>query len=200
MGLDATSASTTSATLLARLKNDPTDSRSWSEFVDRYGTKVHRWCLRWGLQEADAADVTQTVMLALAKQMRTFEYRPGGRFRSWLKTIANRAWIDFLESRRRRQAAVATDPAEALGSAEARDDLIQRFETECDRELLEVAMRLVEPRVKPHTWQAFRLMTFDRLPAAEVAERLDMKEGSVFVARSRVQKMLADEVARLDSQ
>jgi RNA polymerase sigma-70 factor (ECF subfamily) len=39
-------------------------------FVDRYDTKVYAWSQRWGLQEADAHDVTQNVMLELARQIR----------------------------------------------------------------------------------------------------------------------------------
>src|SRR4051812_48582155 len=36
--------SRTDATLLGRLRHDPTDQRAWSEFVDRYGPKIYDWC------------------------------------------------------------------------------------------------------------------------------------------------------------
>ena len=70
-------------------------------FVDRYGRKIYAWCRHWGLQESDAQDVTQTVLLDLARQMANFVYRPTGSFRSWLKTIAHRTWCDYLDARRR---------------------------------------------------------------------------------------------------
>ena len=81
----------TDVSLLSRLRTDPTDQKSWNEFVDFYGSKIHTWAVRWGLQASDAQDLTQNVLAALAKQMRRFEYKPGGRFRSWLKTVAYRA-------------------------------------------------------------------------------------------------------------
>ena len=51
---------------------------AWSEFVDRYGRKIYGWCLRWGLQDADAQDVTQIVLLKLVQRMKDFTYDPGG--------------------------------------------------------------------------------------------------------------------------
>jgi len=86
----------TSPTLLGRLRNSPDDQAAWAEFVDRYGVVVYRWCRKWGLQDMDAEDVTQNVMLDLGRQMRQFEYRADGRFRGWLRTVAHRAWCDFL--------------------------------------------------------------------------------------------------------
>jgi RNA polymerase sigma-70 factor (ECF subfamily) len=64
--------------------------------VDRYGPQIHAWCRRWGLQETDARDVTQTVLLQLASKLRTFTYDPAQRFRGWLKTLTHHAWSDFL--------------------------------------------------------------------------------------------------------
>ena len=75
--------SRTSASLLARLRAAPADQAAWAAFVDRYGRKVYGWCRHWGLQEADAEDVTQNVLIELARQMAKFEYRTSGSFRGW---------------------------------------------------------------------------------------------------------------------
>ncbi len=69
--------SRTHVTLLARLaQSGGPDQTAWEEFVQHYGAKIYRWCLRWGLQEADAHDVTQQVFLKLARRMATFCYDP----------------------------------------------------------------------------------------------------------------------------
>jgi DNA-directed RNA polymerase specialized sigma24 family protein len=91
--------SRTSPTLLGRLRETPTDPAAWAQFVDHYGRKVYGWCRLWGLQQADAEDVTQNVLVDLARQLRTFDYRPSGSFRAWLRTVAYRAWCDLLEGR-----------------------------------------------------------------------------------------------------
>src|SRR5690242_3269327 len=147
--------SKTSPTLLGRLRDSPADPGAWNAFVERYGRKVYAWCRRWGLQEADAQDVTQNVLLELARQMRGFEYRPGGSFRGWLKTVAHRGWCGFLSGRQAVFAGRGDAALDQLSSPAAGTDLLQRLEEECDRELLEEAMARVRLRVQPHTWQAF---------------------------------------------
>ena len=191
--------SATSLTLLGRLRAEPSDAATWDEFVARYGGKIEQWCRQWGLQPADAEDVTQNVLLALSKQMRTFEYRASGRFRSWLKTVSRRAWIDCLEARRRQAIGSGGDAIqEMLASLEAREDFLSRIEEECDRNILEDAMKLVEQRVQSHTWRAFTMTAIDRRSGQEVAVELEMTVLAVYRARSRVQAMLQAEVARLD--
>src|SRR4051794_31108717 len=166
----------TSASLLGRLGGNPSDGVAWGEFVARYGRKIYLWCRHWGLQEADAQDVTQNVLLKVARQMQTFRYDPGKSFRGWLKTIAHAAWCDWLDDRRRAgQGSGDTAVLRQLATLEGRDDLAQRLEAEYDQELLEAASARVRLRVEPHTWEAFRLLAFEGLSGAETAERLGMK-------------------------
>jgi DNA-directed RNA polymerase specialized sigma24 family protein len=66
-----------------------------------------------------------------------------------------------------------------------------------EHELLELAMLRVEQRVKPSTWEAFRLTAIDNLPGVEVAKRLNMAVTNVFVHKHRVLKLLEDEVTIL---
>jgi RNA polymerase sigma-70 factor (ECF subfamily) len=94
--------SRTHATLLELLaRSGGHDQEAWARFVDYYGGKVYSWCLRWGLQDADAQDVTQTVLLKLAGRMKEFTYDPGRSFRAWLKLVAHNTWKDFVGSLRR---------------------------------------------------------------------------------------------------
>jgi RNA polymerase sigma-70 factor (ECF subfamily) len=187
----------TSTTLLCMLRHNPTDSSAWDRFVDRYAPLIYRWCRQWGLQEADAEDVTQNILLELLRQMRTFVYDPAGSFRAWLRTVAYRGWCRFVGSRRRAEAGDTAAGLEMLQSESAGEDFLRQLEQESDRELLERAMAVVRPRVQPHTWEAFWLLAVAGRSGAEAAAQLDMKVGTVFVARSKVQKMLREEIQRL---
>lgn len=121
--------STTNLSLLAKLRSDPADQKSWREFVEYYGAKIYAWGLQWGLQPSDAQNMTQDVLVSLSKQMKRFEYKPGGRFRSWLKTVAYRAWVDFLEDRRKSGAVFANESLlETLASQEACDGFLAELE------------------------------------------------------------------------
>jgi len=191
--------SSTSLSLLSALRDDVRQHQAWTDFVTRYRPRIEGWCRRWGLQDADAHDVTQDVLLQLARQMETFQYDHNGRFRSWLKTIAWRAWADYLKSQNRNAAKPGNlRLLEHLDTVEARDDLMQRLDDEANREILEVAIHRIRGRVNEGTFEAFRLMAFEGLSGAEAAQRTGMKIGSVFVAKSRVDRMLSDEVALLE--
>jgi RNA polymerase sigma-70 factor (ECF subfamily) len=191
---------TTRATLLIRLRQDPSGQAGWEEFVERYGRHIYRWCRRWNLQDADAEDVTQDILLKLTQTLRTFAYDPSRSFRGWLKTVAHHAWRDFADSRRHAQRAAGDGRAQELMlTLEAREDLVQKLEEAFDLELLEAAKVRVRLRVAPHTWEAFRLMALEGLPVAEVAARVHMQVAMVYVAKSKVQKMLQHEIGRLET-
>jgi RNA polymerase sigma-70 factor (ECF subfamily) len=91
----------TSASLLHRLQNDVSDEAAWKTFVERYGPRIYSWCRQWQLQDPDAQDVTQEVLLELVEKLRRFRYDPSRSFRAWLKTLVHHAWQDFLDRRRR---------------------------------------------------------------------------------------------------
>lgn len=189
----------TRVTLLGVLRRDPTNQAAWAEFVDQYGPKIYAWCLRWNLQDADAQDVTQNVLLRLAEKLRDFRYDPSRSFRAWLKTLVHHACADQFQGRGRAgQGSGDSAVGRLLDTVAARDDLARHLEEEFDRELLDEAMRRVRLRVAPQTWQAFQLTAIDGLSGADAAARIPMQVAQVFVAKRRVQKMLQEEVAKLD--
>jgi len=194
MGADSTSAS-----LLKRLQATPHDERAWADFAQRYAPIVFQWCRWLNLQKSDADDVTQTVLLGLIERMKTFEYDAGGSFRGWLRTVTYHAWTKFVssgfQSRRRDNEQTQT----LLSTLEARDDLAKRLEAEYDRELLDLAMLQTSRRVESATWEAFRLLALENEPGEAVAARLSMRVAAVYKARSRVQQMIQDELAKLDA-
>jgi RNA polymerase sigma-70 factor (ECF subfamily) len=190
--------SATDPRLLSRVGKDLADAAAWSEFVDRYGPRVHAWCRRWGLQGVDAEEVTQIVLVKLAGKMRTFVYDPRRSFRAWLKTVAHHAWRDFVDGQIRPGLGAGDSRVQRrLEQLEAREDLLQHLDEEFERELLREAMARVRERVEGKTWEAFQRLTFQQQSGREVAGALDMALGAVFMAKKRVQTMLTEEVARL---
>ncbi|MBI1913165.1 MAG: sigma-70 family RNA polymerase sigma factor [Planctomycetes bacterium] len=193
------SVSRTHASLLARLQQEPNDESAWREFVARYGPRIKAWCLRWDLQESDAEEVTQRVLVQLAVKIRRFAYDPSKSFRAWLKTLTQHALSDFLDDRQRERMASGQPLTEAaLEGLEARQDLEARLQEVFDLELLEEACRRVQERVEPRTWQAFELTTVQGLSGAEAAARLGMNVAAAFKAKNNVQKLLREELNRLE--
>jgi RNA polymerase sigma-70 factor (ECF subfamily) len=191
----------TRASLLLRLRQTPPDQAAWAEFVERYGRRIHAWCKRWGLQEADAQDVTQTVLLQLASKLRTFSYDPAQRFRAWLKTLTHHAWSDFLAAwRPAEKGSGESGFQQLLDNVQARDDLTQRLQEAFDQELVEVATARVRARVEERTWEAYRLTAVEGLSGAETAGRLGMQVGTVYKAKSKVQAMLQKTLQQLQEE
>ena len=87
-----------------------------------------------------------------------------------------------------------------LDSVLARDDLAARLEEAFDLERLEMAQANVRRRVEPHTWEAFRLTAIEGQCGADAAAVLQMQVGTVFKAKSKVQRMLREEIERLESE
>ena len=193
--------SRTSGTLLLRLR-ELTDREAWTEFVNRYTPRLFGWCRKQGLQDSDAADVTQEVLGKLVRAIRTFDYDPRrGSFRGWLKTVTNNAIRDFVEDRARpgrgsgdSQVNLALD---ALSNPTAISELTATLDAAAELELLREAESRVQLRVKPHTWEAYRRTVLNSEPAVEVAHQLNLSVADVYVAKSRVLKCLREEVARL---
>lgn len=190
---------TTRFTLLTRLRQEPSDQAGWDEFVERYGRHIYRWCRAWHLQEADAEDVTQDILFKLTQKLRLFAYDPSRSFRGWLKTVAHHAWRDFEDGRRNAPSSMSSSQLnESMLTVEAREDLTRKLEEAFDLELLEAAKVRVRLRVAPHTWDAFHLMAFEGVSVVEVAARVNLQVAMVYVAKSKVQKMLQEEIEKLE--
>jgi RNA polymerase sigma factor (sigma-70 family) len=190
----------TSLTLLERLQKDPTDPQAWNLFIERYQPRIRTWCLSWGLQDSDADDVAQEVLVKLFAALGKFQYDPSRSFRSWLKTVTQHAWCDFLAARRKDPGRNSERIETIADSVEARSDLERQIEGALDHELLEVAMHHIKNRVKDSTWDAFRLTALEGLSGVDAAGQLGIPVANVFVAKHRVQKMLQDEVRILKNE
>lgn len=144
--------------------------------------------------------MTQSVLCKLADKMRGFAYDPARSFRAWLKLLTHHAWSDFLDGRRRAVPGSGDSAVvRQLESVEAREDLVASLGEEFDRELVAEAMLRVRLWVAPAKWEVFRLLAVEGLSGAEVARRQAMKVATVYVVRSKVQKMLQDEIRKLEA-
>jgi RNA polymerase sigma factor (sigma-70 family) len=191
--------SRTSVTLLGRLRHDDHDQDAWNEFVGRYEPKILQWCRGWGLQESDARDVTQDVLLKLHRLLARFAYDPSRSFRGWLRTLTHHAWRDLVDDRRRMGSGSGdTAMQDFFENVAAGDTLAQQLEEEYRSELLDQAMARVQSRVEPRTWDAFRLTALEGYSGATVADRLEMKITRVYTAKSEVKKMIRAEVRMLE--
>lgn len=188
----------TRGSLLGRLAGESDSSAAWEEFVRIYGPQVLRWCRARGLQECDAADVCQDVLVRFWKQASNFQYDPKRRFRGYLRRILSSALAGWSAGRAAERPHGGDDAATMLDSLPAREELLARIEEAYDTELLALAMREVRPRVGPHTWRAFEMLALEHRRGKEVSESLGISVDLAYAARHNVQKMIRETIARLE--
>jgi RNA polymerase sigma-70 factor (ECF subfamily) len=177
----------TRASLLLRLR-DPQDEVAWREFVDVYAPVVYRYARKQRLQDADAADLSQEVLRAVAGAVGRLEYDPRrGAFRNWLFTIVRRKlynWRVAQAIRTRGSGDSAT--LQLLEQCPARDDSRAEWEAECERQLVAWACARIRRDVSASTWQAFWWTAVEGRPGKQVAAELGLSIAAVYHARSRV--------------
>lgn len=181
----------TRPSLLVRIRNAE-DDRAWGQFLELYGPLIYQYGRRRGLQDADAADLTQEVLSAVAAGARQLDYDPGrGSFRGWLFTLAHHKLHDLLARQRR--------PGQGQGNSAAQELLEQQpareealWDEEYEHRLFAWAAEQVRSDFTDSTWQAFRKTAVEGKGAREVAEELGLSVGAVYIAKSRVQARLKE--------
>jgi RNA polymerase sigma-70 factor (ECF subfamily) len=173
----------TQPSLLIRLR-DPGDAPAWSQFVDVYGPLIFGFGRRRGLQDADAADLTQEVLARVSQAVRKLEYDPGrGSFRGWLYTVTRNCFLAFVQRKRRHEHAAAGADL-ALADLPAPDDE-DAWRDEYRRRLFSWAAAQVEAEVSAEAWQAFWQTGVLGRAAQDVATELGMTLAAVYMAKSR---------------
>ena len=192
----------TRPSLLVRIR-DPQDDRAWAEFVDLYEPVVYRLARQRGFQDADARELTQDVLVAVASAIERWEPDPArGKFRTWLFRIARNLSINLLASRRRHpQGTGGTDFQALLEEQEApAGEESELFDQEYRRELFGRAVAPVRGQFREATWQAFWLTSVQGREIRDAAEELGMSVGAVYIARSRVMARLREKIEQLDGK
>jgi RNA polymerase sigma-70 factor (ECF subfamily) len=177
----------TRASLLVRLR-DPQDEAAWRDFVDLYTPLVYGYARKQGLQEADAADLSQEVLSAVAGSVRRLDYDPRrGAFRNWLFTIVRRKlanWRAVVGSQSRGTGDTGTH--QLLEQSPAPDGLEAQWQAEWEQRQVAWACEQVRKGVSANTWQAFWRTAIERQPGKRVAAELGLTIAAVYHARSRV--------------
>jgi RNA polymerase sigma-70 factor (ECF subfamily) len=189
----------TRPSLLARIR-DPQDRQAWQEFVQIYAPLVYRFAQKRGLQDADAADVTQEVLRAVARAAPRLEYDPArGSFRGWLFTIVRNELRDFASGQRRRSVGSGdTDQQRRLEQFPAPDEGDEQalWDREFERQLFTWAAGQVRGDFQESTWRAFWLTAVEGKSGKEAARVLGLTAAGVYLAKRRVMVRIKEEIER----
>ena len=179
---------TSGSGLFARVR-ESSDDEAWQAFAQVYQPLIRNYGLRHGLQEADADDLSQSVLTTIVSVVRHFVFdSTRGSFRRWLLTVTrNEMYKHFNRQKRFPVGSGDTGVHQALdqrpGVADADDPAWDR---EYQERIFTWATEQARHDFEETTWQAFWLTAVKLRPPSEAAEELKMTLGAVYTAKSRV--------------
>ena len=191
----------TRASLLIRVR-DPADQAAWHEFVEIYRPVILRLARQEGMQEADADDVAQQVLVAVAKAVERREHDPKrAKFRTWLKRVARNAILNALTRGRPDRGSGDSALLAVLNQRESptgpASDLLR---LEHRREVFRWAARQVRQEFHQATWNAFWQTAVEGRAVEVVAEELGKNRGAIYAARSRVIRRIQEKVTEYEQE
>ena len=188
----------TRPSLLVRLR-DAQDDEAWRQFVEVYAPLIYGFARQQGLQDADAADLTQDALRVVSEAIKQLEYDPRrGSFRSWLFTVV-RNQLFRLRARQARPGRGSGDSAaqEQLKEVPSADNDSALWDEEYRRRQFVWAAERVRPQVQESTWLAFWRTAVEGESGQAVAAALGMTVAAVYLAKSRVMARLKEQIRLL---
>ena len=186
----------TSTTLIQGVKRQ--EPLAWQRLVQLYSPLVYSWCRKFGVPQADAADVFQEVFRSLHTHIAEFRKdQPGDAFRGWLWTITRNKIRDyFRRCAGHPQAVGGTDAmVQLMNHPEDESSMLGDTSDERQRSSVYLAgMEIVQAEFEDRTWQAFWRTTIDSVSATIVATELGMSVNAVRLAKSRVLRRLREQL------
>ena len=188
----------TRESLILRLPSSQ-DALAWREFIAIYEPLIIRFAGRRGLQEADAREIAQNVLIAVAKSVDRWQPdRERGRFRAWLFRIARNQLINWISKQATQASSARALDGPALEQFPSEDYRAAEIELEYRREMFRVAAAQARDSFSASTWDAFWRTAVLAESVDSVAASLELSPGAVYIARSRVTSKIRDIIVQLE--
>jgi RNA polymerase sigma-70 factor (ECF subfamily) len=194
---------------LRRLRNWD-DHGGWQEFFDTYWKLIYAVAIKAGLSDAEAHDVVQETVVAVAKQMREQGFdRQRSSFKNWLCLITRRRIIDHLRLRKpdRPQRKASADSPTATGTDTlhripdpAGEELDAIWAEEWQKNLVDIAIERIKTQIGVKQFQMFDLYVLKNVPLRKVTQTLHVSATMVYVTKHRVSALVKREVRRLEKE
>lgn len=179
---------------------DPRNAEAWEQFARIYRPAIHRLARKRGMQDADAQDLAQQVLIAVASAISRWEKQGEKvRFRHWLRRITRNAIINALSRQPRDRAPGGSTFLQLLTEQpQNEDETTHQIELEYQREVFLQAAETVRTDVQSDTWQAFEMTVINGQSVDATATELGKPVGAIYLARSRIMRRLREAVREIE--
>ena len=188
----------TRPSLLIRVR-DASDAVAWEEFTEIYRPVIYRLARSKGMQDADAEDLAQQVLVAVSQAIGRWEPDDDrARFRTWLRRVAHNAILNALSRGTPERPGAGSELLANQPAPEGPDSDLVRIEYR--REVFRWAARQIRDEFQTGTWEAFWLTAVEGRDADQVAKVLGKNVGAVYAAKSRVMRRLREKVKQFEDE
>lgn len=161
------------------------DQEAFAQLVQANQNKIYALSYRMTANQEDAQDLAQEAFLRAWRTLPSFQGESS--FATWLYRLASNLCIDFLRREKRRKSVASItslDDEESNAPTEVPDHRF-RPETELERKELRSAVGQALLKLSDEHRQVLVLRELDGLSYSEIAERLELEEGTV---KSRISR------------
>ena len=184
-----------SGTLIARVY-DINDQVAAQEFVRIYRPVVTSWCNLLEIPGAYSASLTQSVVSSLVETIRTAKQSEANIvFSHWLLALTQATIAETITSRTTADRS-ASQPhyLAVISQNETINKLFVALEKQAQIDILQQAQARIQRVVKPMEWDVWFLTVSCEQEPWQVTENTGLSIADVYVTRSRVDRMIKDEV------
>ncbi len=171
------------------------DQSAWETIVRQHWRKVFNVAYKFVGKHDEAEDLAQDIFLKIFKSLNTFDRRAN--FQTWLISISRNLCIDYYRSSKKERRTIDRDiNADDLSPAAAGPGPLAALELQDLAVLLRMALQGLPSSLRT----AVLLRDLQELSYQEIAERLQLPEGTVKSRINRGRRELARQVTRLRRQ
>jgi RNA polymerase sigma-70 factor (ECF subfamily) len=171
------------------------DQAAWDTIVRQHWRKVFNVAYKFVGRHHEAEDLAQDIFLKIFRALHTFDRRAN--FQTWIISISRNLCIDYYRSVRKERETVDRDLHSPDLSTATQDVGPQVLLERTDRrEMLKQALEKLQPTLRT----AVLLRDIQELSYQEIAERLNLPEGTVKSRINRGRTELARQIRRIEEQ
>jgi RNA polymerase sigma-70 factor (ECF subfamily) len=166
---------------------------------------IYSVAIKAGFNDAQAQDVVQETIIAVAKKMCGFKYDPQiGSFKAWLLLNVRSRIADHLR-KRNRPLALATAPCDGDTWRNAVENLPDPsgatldaiWNEEWEKNIFAAAVERVKSEVSAKQFLMFDLYVLKDTPVRKITRSLGVNAAQVYMAKYRIARLLQSEIKRL---
>jgi RNA polymerase sigma-70 factor (ECF subfamily) len=169
------------------------EDAAWETLLQAHTHKIYSLCFRFTGRSEDAEDLTQEVFIKVFRTLKSYDPQQA-KFSTWVNRITRNHLVDHYRRTRSDRVTSTLDDQMPIADGSSRGDPASRVESRERSERLQAGLSKLSPDLR----EAVILRDLQDLDYAEIAQVLEVPEGTVKSRINRGRLELARALKRMD--